>query len=367
MAKLYDSDAVKEYVCQILFRRGVPEKKADIVSNALVEADMREIFSHGLNILDELIIQSIMQGGTIPDAEPIDITYTQDSPIRHLDANGGLGYPIAMHACEIVKDLAREHGMARVYVTNTNHFGIGAIYSEEIAKDKDLVGEVTCTTPSMVIPYGGNEKRLGTNVFSGSVPYDKGIITIDMATTVHAANPITKAIGDGRPLPFPVFTERGDLTIEAGYFKGSQDFLLRGSVPPLGALGRGQGDKGDAGYKGSGLAIFIELLGVLAGGFSTKISPIIHTGDRRIRQTFEACRIDTLSGDNSIALEEISKTVRDLRKSGDKNMLLPGEKEHRARQRALERGIEYQNKDIERLENCANEVRIDERLQPIAA
>ncbi len=37
-----------------------------------------------------------------------------------------------------------------------------------------------------------------------SIPYNSGIVTIDMATTIHAVSGIIKALVEGKPMRFPV-------------------------------------------------------------------------------------------------------------------------------------------------------------------
>lgn len=364
MVNRYDVSTTKKYVSELIRRNGVPKEKADISSYVLVEADMRGISSHGINNLDLLVLSSIKDGGTFPDAIPIDVTRNPDYPIRHIDAKGDLGHPPAMKAVSLVKELARKYGIAKVYIYNANHFGAAAIYSEIIAEDKDLAGRVTCTTPALVIPYGGNKKRLGTNLVSWSIPYDKGIITIDMASTVHAVSGIVKAIVEDKQLPFPVYDSQRNLTLNPKSFKNYQDFLSNGSMVPLGGLfGEGQGPKADSGYKGSGLSMLIELDNVIGGGFSQYVSPTVHDKGRWIRQSFEAWRIDTLFPQDQ-AIREISRTVDDIRAYGGKNMLLPGEKETKDRKDAIINGIPYEDIQIGRLEGSATEVGMA-RLKPV--
>jgi LDH2 family malate/lactate/ureidoglycolate dehydrogenase len=155
---MYEPGVIESYVKALLIGNGVPSFKADITAEVLVEADMRGIFSHGINSLDLIVINSIKKGGTDPNARAEDRTRNPEFPIRHIDAHGDLGHPVAYEAVDMVKRLARTHGYGKVYVSNANHFGIGAIYTERICAEKDLAGRVTCTTPSVVKPYGGGKK-----------------------------------------------------------------------------------------------------------------------------------------------------------------------------------------------------------------
>jgi LDH2 family malate/lactate/ureidoglycolate dehydrogenase len=253
---MYEPGVIESYVKALLIGNGVPSFKADITAEVLVEADMRGIFSHGINSLDLIVINSIKKGGTDPNARAEDRTRNPEFPIRHIDAHGDLGHPVAYEAVDMVKRLARTHGYGKVYVSNANHFGIGAIYTERICAEKDLAGRVTCTTPSVVKPYGGGKNRLGTNVIAWSIPYDMGFVTIDMATTIHAVSGVLRALIEKAPLPFPVYGASGSKTSDPLEFDGYKDFLKRGSMIPLGGMGQ---EGADAGYKGTGLAILIEL------------------------------------------------------------------------------------------------------------
>ncbi len=349
---MYKPDAIRAYVRDLLTRYGVPLSKAEVTAAVLVEADLRGIFSHGINSLDLIVINSIIQGGTDPNAKTEDKTRNPDFPVRHVDAHGDLGHPMGMDAVRMVKELARKHGYGKVYVANANHFGIGAIYTEKICEEKDLSGRVTCTTPSLVRPYGGEKKRLGTNVIAWSIPYDRGFVTIDMATTIHAVSGVLRALVEGIPIPFPVYDPDGSKTTDPHAFDGFMDFLKRGSLIPLGGMGEGGAD---AGYKGTGLAMLIELDNVIGGGFSTFIDPIRDDDKRRIRQTFEAWRIDTLF-ERDDALAHISKTISDIRSKQGRGMFLPGEKEAIQREKSLKHGIPYSPPQIARLEKLGQSV-----------
>jgi LDH2 family malate/lactate/ureidoglycolate dehydrogenase len=116
------------------------------------------------------------------------------------------------------------------------------------------------------------------------------------------------------------------------------------------------GEKGaDAGYKGTGLAMLIELDNVLGAGASTYSDPLVDDERRRIRQTYEAWRIDTLFEQNE-ALEHISKTIADIKSQQGGSMMLPGQKESIHREKALKHGIPYTAIQIARLEKLGRRV-----------
>lgn len=349
---MYEPKVIRSYIQDLLARHGVPDSKAKITAEVLVEADMRGIFSHGINSLDLIVIGSIEHGGTNPNACAVEKTRNPYFPIRHFDAQGDVGHSLAMDAVEKVKGLARKNGYGKIYVSNANHFGIGAVYSEKICEEKDLSGRVTCTTPSIVRPYGGIKKRLGTNVISWSIPYDRGNVTIDMATTIHAVSPVLRSLTEGLPLPFPVIGPSGRKTSESHTFEGVTDFLKRGAMIPLGGMGE-QG--ADAGFKGTGMAMLVELDNVIGAGPTGYVDPLADDEKRRICQTFEAWRIDTLF-DRAEALAHISKTISGIKSRQGENMLLPGEKEAICRENSLKNGIPYSASQIARLEKLGRRV-----------
>lgn len=129
-----------------------------------------------------------------------------------IDANGAPGPVISILAVDLVKDIARKQGLARVFVNNANHFGAAGVWSSRIAGDHDLAGIVTCTTVACVRPMGddpegldytkgaGKKVRTGTNPLSVSVPYEDGILTLDMALTRLATSYCVKALKTGETL-----------------------------------------------------------------------------------------------------------------------------------------------------------------------
>ena len=121
---------------------------------------------------------------------------------------------------------------------------------------------------------------------------------------------------------------------------------------PLGGMGEGGAD---AGYKGTGLAMLIELDNVIGAGVSSYIEPLVDDEKRRIRQTFEAWRIDTLFEQDE-ALAHISQTLSDIKSRQGDDMLFPGEKEAIQRDIALKHGIPYTAVQIARLERMGQSV-----------
>jgi LDH2 family malate/lactate/ureidoglycolate dehydrogenase len=112
-----------------------------------------------------------------------------------------------------------------------------------------FIGLVLCNASATVAPWQGSRGKLGTNPICFGVPGNAPFL-LDMATTTVAANKIFNAHTAGKaevPAGWALDREGVPTTnTEAAY---------QGLLQPLG------------GYKGSGLAVMVEMLcGVLSGG-----------------------------------------------------------------------------------------------------
>src|SRR5207237_6141074 len=109
------------------------------------------------------------------------------------------------------------------------------------------IGIIMCNAWPIVPPWQGKQGRLGTNPICMSVP---GPWLLDMATTTVAAGRIFKAMINGQP-EIPA----GWAFDSAGVPTTDTAAAYKGMLMPLG------------GYKGSGLAMMVEILcSVLSGG-----------------------------------------------------------------------------------------------------
>jgi LDH2 family malate/lactate/ureidoglycolate dehydrogenase len=136
-----------------------------------------------------------------------------------------------------------------------------------------MIGVVMCNASPIVPPWQGREGRVGTNPICVSVPGDAGRPwLLDMATTTVAAGKIYKAFFGGEPA-----VPSGWALDTAGVPTTDTHTAYHGLLMPLG------------GYKGSGLAMLVELLcGVLGGGaMSTEVGGVKTVGrPARNSQTF---------------------------------------------------------------------------------
>ncbi len=261
------ADALTTWAAGLLEAARFPPPKARLTAESLVAANLRGVDSHGVQLLP-YYVEQVERGDMHPAAEGR--VALESGACMVYDGGNGAGQAIADVCCGHAVRLAHKHGIAIVVARESNHFGAAAFWAQKISAD-GMIGLVMCNASPIVAPWQAKQPRLGTNPICMSVP---GPWLLDMATTTVANNRIFKALTNGEE------------TIPAGWAVDSEgvpttdtDAAIRGMPMPLG------------GYKGSGLAMLVEILcGALSGGaMSVDVGGIrIQGKPTRISQTFVA-------------------------------------------------------------------------------
>jgi len=231
------------WAAALLEAAGFPRPVAQLVAASLVDANLRGVDSHGVQLLPYYVDQ-VERGDMDPAAEGR-VVHESGACLLYDGANGP-GQQIAGVCCRHAVRLAHQHGIAIVSARESNHFGAAAFWGQRISA-AGMIGIVTSNASPIVAPWQAKQPRLGTNPICVSVP---GPWLLDMATTTVANNRIFKALANGEktiPAGWAVDSEGAPTT--------STEAAIHGMPMPLG------------GYKGSGLAMLAEILcGVLSGG-----------------------------------------------------------------------------------------------------
>jgi LDH2 family malate/lactate/ureidoglycolate dehydrogenase len=297
---------------RLLIAAQFPPSKARLVAESVTAANLRGVDSHGVQLLP-LYIEQVERGDMDAAAEG-HIVLEAGACLLYDGANG-VGQHIAHICCEHAIRLSRTHGIGLVTARESNHFGAAATWGQQIS-NAGLIGVVMCNASPIVAPWQGKEPRLGTNPVCVSIP---GPWLLDMATTTVASNRIFKALRNGEErIPAGWAMDRD------GVPTTDTETAFRGLPLPLG------------GYKGSGLAMMVEILcGVLSGGaMSVEVGGIRIPGKpTRVSQMFAAIDVSRF-----MPLEEFKRRVErlvGLVKSsaparGEHEVLVAGEPEWRA-------------------------------------
>src|SRR5580658_2222995 len=232
------------------------------------------------------------------------------------DGGNNNGMLALYHVAAATIEKAKAHGIAVVGVTNTWMSGRNAYFVEMIA-NAGYVAIHTASSGGAVAPLGGIKPILGTNPIAFAIPTDEGPLILDMGTSAFMATELQLRVRRKEPLPEGVAIDRdGRPTTDPAE-------ATAGALLPF------------AGYKGFGLGLVVQALGVLGG------AGMVH--DAEDGYLFIAFRPDLL-----IPLEQCRREVSALiervkavpRAPGIAEIRIPGEQSARNRERLKGAGLD---------------------------
>lgn len=245
---------VTDFAAELLIAAKTPAALARKVAEALVDADVEGLASHGTMLLpmylDRIVAGSVapaMQGRVVSDAGAQIV----------IDADHGLGQIVAETAVGMAVERARRHGIAVVAVRNAFHFGAAGRFARSIAL-AGCAGIVMANTRPLLPAPGGAEPVVGNNPIAIAVPTGGDPIVLDLALSAGAMGKIRLAQNQGQTIP-PGWasTSEGIPTTDPGE-------AIKGMLLPA------------AGAKGFGLAVMVDLLagGLSSGAIGTAVQPL---------------------------------------------------------------------------------------------
>jgi LDH2 family malate/lactate/ureidoglycolate dehydrogenase len=242
-----------------------------------------------------------------------------------IDGGNNVGMVVLFHAAEAAITKSAAHGVALVAVTDTWMSGRSAYYVERIAK-AGLLAIHTVRSSPLVAPLGGTTAMLGTNPLAIALPAANGPIVFDMGTSAVMMTDVMMRERLGKMLPEGVaLGSDGEPTRDPGLAR-------RGALLPFG------------GYKGFGLALMMEAIGLLgAPAGKTK---------RGYGYLFIAFRPDLFgpAGRFERQVSELIDAIKTTpRQPGIETIRIPGERAAAARARALRDGFEIDGRIYEAL------------------
>lgn len=264
-------DSLHAFATELIAGAGVSREKSEFIARSLVDANLRGVDSHGVQLLNFYVEH--MRMGCV-DLTTEGHIVNESGGCMTYSADNGIGQIISNISCDHAIRLAKEHGVAMVTVRDSNHFGAAAFWAQKLAR-ANLIGIVMCNASPLVPPWQGKEPRFGTNPICMSLPgAGETSWLLDMATTTVAMGKIFKASFSGDPqIP------QGWAFDSDGVPTTDTQKAIKGMPMPLG------------GYKGSGLAFMVEILvAVLSGSaMSTEVGGVrIRTRPMRCGQCFIA-------------------------------------------------------------------------------
>lgn len=315
---------MKKFCFKVFQAIGLDTNSAHIVSENLVEAELRGVRSHGIAKVKDYT--EALRKRTFNSKPNIKII-NEAASILSIDGDFGMGAVTGKWAMEKCIEKAKETGIACATVSKGTHFGMAAFYSM-MALKSDMIGIALCNSGNIMTVYGGVSRALGTNPISIAVPANKELpLVFDAATSEAAFNKILFAHIEGKDIPLGwALDEHGKATTKASE-------ALKGSVIPFG------------GYKGSGLAIMFNIFSaVLNGAFLQGKQDFINKGEHSngVGFFFSAIDIEKFQ-DIELFKNSIDSFISDLKSSklseNTEKIYVPGELEYLRKEENLKNGV----------------------------
>jgi 3-dehydro-L-gulonate 2-dehydrogenase len=275
---------------RVLVSAGLEERKADRCAELFAENTRDGVYSHGLNRFSGFV-QSIKSGKIHIDVEAEFVK--QLGTIEQWDGKTGIGLLNAEVAMGRAIEIARENGIGCVGLRNTNHWMRAGAYGLQ-AGNAGCIGICWTNTTVLMPPWGSATKKIGNNPLTLCVPYDGKHVLLDMAMSQYSNGKLEVLQRRGESLPLAGgYDNDGELTIDPGAILESKRAL------PIGY------------WKGSGLALILDLIATLiAGGDSTSVIGA-RSNETNVSQVFIAIDVASLAGEQ-IVEETVDRIVRDF-------------------------------------------------------
>ena len=239
-------DEIYDLAKKTLLFNGCDEENANILSDTIMRAERDGSLSHGLFRLPAYVA-SLKSGKVNGKARP-EVKKISPSAIKILGNSAFAPMVLKVGLPELIK-LAKETGVAVLAITNSHHMAAMWPETEAIA-EAGLVGFACTSYKPMVAPAGAKKALFGTNPISFAWPRPgKTPVVYDMATAAMAMGEVMVAARDGHKVP-----------LGTGLNKDGKDTTDPKEITKGGVL------LPFAGYKGSAIAMMVELLaGALIG------------------------------------------------------------------------------------------------------
>ena len=260
---------LQSLVADIFAAAGCSEAESQRIAQHLMASDLAGHPSHGV-VRVRNYVDWLGAGAVVADQEVSVVS--ENETLVVLDGGYGFGQTVGEQAVDIGLEKAEATGVSVVGLRNSGHLGRIADWADR-ACDAGYVSIhfVNVSAGGLVAPFGGRERRFGTNPIAIGIPQaDRPPILIDFATSVVAEGKAKVAMNGGAPVPDnaligPDGAVSGDTSVLYGEVPEGKNPDPRKGAGALRAMGE---------QKGSALALACELLaGVLTGSATSGTEP----------------------------------------------------------------------------------------------
>jgi len=277
----------------ILLKNGFTSQKADTCAKIFVQNTAEGSTTHGVNRFPRFI-RSVMKKRIDVLAEPE--FKRAIGCIEQWDGHLGPGPLNALYCTNRAMEIALSNGIGCVGLANTNHWMRGGYYAR-IAAAKGYIFIGWTNTIALMPAWGAKDKRLGNNPLVVGIPFDPTPLVLDMAMSQFSYGSLEKKVQDGEKLPLPGgYTADGELTNDPS------EILSSGRPLPMGY------------WKGSGLALFLDILAVALSGGSSTQEISTRKAEYGVSQIFMTIPAASLNAKNNLS-EMVRLIIDDVKQS----------------------------------------------------
>ena len=352
MTDRFNPELVRSLAAAIAVKARVRKADAAILADALVDADVHGISTHGISRLN-IYIRRIQKGLIDPKAKLV--IERKHGAAMAVDAGNGLGQVQAVKMLEKMVPKAKRNGIAAATIRNSQHFGALSYFCNIAAKQDMILFATTGCEPAMS-PEGACQAFFGTNPIAASFPTGKGWpVKVDLATSIVARGNIISAQKRGQPIPQGwALTADGEPTTDAAA-------ALAGTVLTM------------AGHKGYALALMVEIFSSVLSGAAVGpgIGSMYKNMDRKqdVGHFFFLLDISAFM-DVAEFKRRLDKAIDDIKscrkRPGVNEILVPGERSHQKARQNLAEGIVIDEATRKELKALCQELRVKYTLEETA-
>jgi len=317
---------MKQTFLAILLKHGFDENKAATIAKVFAENSLDGVYTHGVNRFARFI-EYVNEGYVEKDNDPV--LQHSFGVIEQWNGNKGPGILNALHCTERAINLAKQNGIGVVGLANTNHWIRGGAYGWHAARQGYAL--ICWTNTIGIMPgWGAKEAKLGKNPLVIAIPFKDEAIVLDMAMSQFSYGKMEmKAANGERFSVMGGFSEDGSLTNDPAA-------ILRSKRPlPIGY------------WKGSGLALLLDLLAVMISGGQATYQISQSQVETNVSQVFIAFNLQALQQYSSIA-EAFQNIIEDYQsaesEAGNDAVRYPGQNIIKTRNENLRDGISVDQK-----------------------